>query len=67
MKRTPMDVLHDLMLRGFMLGKMSTYWKPGGIVEHTSDEDRELLKELTSDDTAKMRPDVWIRSNRREK
>jgi hypothetical protein len=54
-ERTPKNVMIDLAEWWFMMGKNLADPRPGGAINRLRAEDRELLKQLTSEDIADIR------------
>ena len=58
--KKPIDILHKLVNDWFWKGReFESTWKPGAAVEKLDTKDREILKQLSSDDASNIRQDVW--------
>jgi hypothetical protein len=54
----PFDILEKAIGEGILRNKLNKYKKPGSIIEKLSEEDREILKQLKSDDIKTIRKDL---------
>lgn len=55
MKTDPREVLNDTIIYSLCLDKRGKYEKPGSVIQALSEEKREVLKSLTSEESVSMR------------
>jgi len=59
MKKTPESILLDTVVAGCCLFDRRRFPKPGQLIERLPEEQREILRTLTSDQLANIRVDAW--------
>lgn len=55
----PTEVLEQAIGTGVLMHRREGWAKPGAVIEHMSDERREALQKLTSEELSKVRLESW--------